>query len=397
MNCNRLNNLVDNFRKSIEYEKELRVKSFYKMFERLNKQVTLHETLATHTKNDLDEVRKELNISGVSSLNKQKLADALDVNIKRLLPEILKKLTDSEYKLLKKMVKQNGILEYKEELFNAFSYLKRFGIIGCFKDSNDENYIFIPEDIVPGINSLMNDITIVFEIKQNEKVTKIIKGFLFYYGAIPFHTAYDMITNYINKELDMVTIFNIIYESSTKDDELYFHNNYWCSKQISDIDDFISQQNNRSSLNYFSITENQVLDASKFNFAEWNEYDRKLINYLCDNYDILKDKVLEYVSGIKLNFKIGNDFNEVINEFSSNFNVENIEQLQLVVGLITAVYNNSTQWELKGHSPSELASVKKDHPQSISDNTIQTSNTKIGRNAPCPCGSGKKYKNCCLK
>ena len=23
-------------------------------------------------------------------------------------------------------------------------------------------------------------------------------------------------------------------------------------------------------------------------------------------------------------------------------------------------------------------------------------NTKIGRNDPCPCGSGKKYKNCCL-
>ena len=22
--------------------------------------------------------------------------------------------------------------------------------------------------------------------------------------------------------------------------------------------------------------------------------------------------------------------------------------------------------------------------------------TKIGRNAPCPCGSGKKYKNCCM-
>ncbi|NLI11207.1 SEC-C metal-binding domain-containing protein [Pelotomaculum propionicicum] len=22
---------------------------------------------------------------------------------------------------------------------------------------------------------------------------------------------------------------------------------------------------------------------------------------------------------------------------------------------------------------------------------------KVGRNAPCPCGSGKKYKNCCLQ
>lgn len=24
-------------------------------------------------------------------------------------------------------------------------------------------------------------------------------------------------------------------------------------------------------------------------------------------------------------------------------------------------------------------------------------NKKIGRNDPCPCGSGKKYKKCCLK
>lgn len=23
-------------------------------------------------------------------------------------------------------------------------------------------------------------------------------------------------------------------------------------------------------------------------------------------------------------------------------------------------------------------------------------NTKIGRNDPCPCGSGKKYKSCCM-
>lgn len=397
MNRNQLNNLINNFKNSIEYEKELRVKSFYKMFERLDKQVTLHETLATHTKSDLDEVRKELNILGISSLNKQKLAEALDVNIKRILPEILKKFTDSEYKLLRKMVSQHGILQYKEELFNDYSYLRRFGIIGCFKDSNEVNHIFIPEDIVSDINSLMNDITIVFEIKQNEKVTKLIKGLLFYYGAIPFHTAYDMITNYIKKELDMTTIFNIIYESSTKDDELNFDNNHWYSKQVSDVEELIIQQKNRSSLNYFSFTENQVLDASKFDFVKWNEYDRKLINYLCDNYDIIKNKVLEYVSGIKLNFKIGNDFNEVINEFSENFNVENIEELQLVVGLITDVYNNSIQWELKGHSPSNLSKVNKNHSQSNSDNDIKASNTKIGRNDPCPCGSGKKYKNCCLK
>ncbi|EMF0406572.1 SEC-C domain-containing protein [Enterococcus durans] len=27
----------------------------------------------------------------------------------------------------------------------------------------------------------------------------------------------------------------------------------------------------------------------------------------------------------------------------------------------------------------------------------QTKPEKVGRNSPCPCGSGKKYKKCCLK
>ncbi|MBO7679887.1 MAG: SEC-C domain-containing protein, partial [Thermoguttaceae bacterium] len=29
--------------------------------------------------------------------------------------------------------------------------------------------------------------------------------------------------------------------------------------------------------------------------------------------------------------------------------------------------------------------------------TIRNKTARIGRNEPCPCGSGKKYKNCCGK
>ena len=31
------------------------------------------------------------------------------------------------------------------------------------------------------------------------------------------------------------------------------------------------------------------------------------------------------------------------------------------------------------------------------DRTIRRETPKVGRNDPCPCGSGKKYKNCCGK
>ena len=40
------------------------------------------------------------------------------------------------------------------------------------------------------------------------------------------------------------------------------------------------------------------------------------------------------------------------------------------------------------------------NPQNASENKpqpIKNDGPKVGRNDPCPCGSGKKYKNCCGK
>ncbi len=72
------------------------------------------------------------------------------------------------------------------------------------------------------------------------------------------------------------------------------------------------------------------------------------------------------------------------------------------------LYNNSPQWALKGNTPNDLFQEEKkylkplppdpfviDRPESnVFD--IKT-RKKVGRNDPCPCGSGKKYKKCCGK
>ncbi|MCG8572964.1 MAG: SEC-C domain-containing protein, partial [Spirochaetes bacterium] len=34
--------------------------------------------------------------------------------------------------------------------------------------------------------------------------------------------------------------------------------------------------------------------------------------------------------------------------------------------------------------------------QSVTKSLFRPYGKKIGRNSPCPCGSGKKYKKCCL-
>ena len=51
---------------------------------------------------------------------------------------------------------------------------------------------------------------------------------------------------------------------------------------------------------------------------------------------------------------------------------------------------------------SPVQTVKNVRENRAADGEAQTktpvrNENKIGRNAPCPCGSGKKYKNCCGK
>lgn len=63
-------------------------------------------------------------------------------------------------------------------------------------------------------------------------------------------------------------------------------------------------------------------------------------------------------------------------------------QVQPFLNRYTAMANSTRLWSNKGHTPDEL------FHQAMPE-LRKARQKKIGRNEPCPCGSGKKYKNCC--
>jgi len=58
--------------------------------------------------------------------------------------------------------------------------------------------------------------------------------------------------------------------------------------------------------------------------------------------------------------------------------------------------------ELAGELPERLAArvdylfERQSSPVALTDSPLPAVSTKVGRNEPCPCGSGKKHKRCCL-
>lgn len=83
-------------------------------------------------------------------------------------------------------------------------------------------------------------------------------------------------------------------------------------------------------------------------------------------------------------------------------------QVRELTMLITKLGNDVRLWENNGHTPNEmsrmfgggdLSSLAEESSEERNDKVIdfaERKKKKIGRNDPCPCGSGKKYKKCCL-
>lgn len=65
--------------------------------------------------------------------------------------------------------------------------------------------------------------------------------------------------------------------------------------------------------------------------------------------------------------------------------------LQIVLDILSNMANSTRLWSNNGHTPNEIfAHYEKKHLKKL-----PARKAKTGRNDPCPCGSGKKYKRCC--
>ncbi len=114
--------------------------------------------------------------------------------------------------------------------------------------------------------------------------------------------------------------------------------------------------------------------------------------------DLIKnqDKASEITVNLNRVSLFGKDFKSFINDIIKNeLSSLAMDDINSIVGLMADCYNNTPSVFNRGFSPAELSPMQS-KPKAVNNNRTPFVNTKkIGRNDPCPCGSGKKYKKCC--
>lgn len=72
--------------------------------------------------------------------------------------------------------------------------------------------------------------------------------------------------------------------------------------------------------------------------------------------------------------------------------------LQEAEDALKSAYLDAVADQFTEESPKEAKVVKvQDQLIKLPNKMMIRAKEKIGRNAPCPCGSGKKYKKCCME
>jgi hypothetical protein len=157
----------------------------------------------------------------------------------------------------------------------------------------------------------------------------------------------------------------------------------------------------------------RILQRDDFlKYADWSYYDeteahRKLREYA-------ERKVRSAKEGAKLSTEEMSDYadpsamaEDIVREVSSAIRsmasyktilkmfesigdgFETKDEEEELISLLLEISKHSRTWELGGATPEELGEQPQTHIP------YKKVGPKIGRNDPCPCGSGKKYKNCC--
>ncbi len=130
---------------------------------------------------------------------------------------------------------------------------------------------------------------------------------------------------------------------------------------------------------------------------EWQDHLREM-DFLKDGIGLRayanKDPLIEYK---KESYEL---FTGLISRIQENVSKKVFTTYLLTSEQLHSLLENSsfTHSEVSAFSPAEIQNRKNEEnnnqPPKIQPRVVET---KVGRNDPCPCGSGKKYKNCCGK
>lgn len=181
------------------------------------------------------------------------------------------------------------------------------------------------------------------------------------------------------------------------------------------IDSFNIEYNNfiENSMNGFKSSKNSydvgiVFDKHSGFYAIpfWGTFCRIFEDESYEKNDNTKECILSFLENDKISYRLFENLNEKypntflkrINEIlNTNYSFEEFLENYYKKQIGKKIFSPTSILYASSAFNEVLNCIEKNQKIEAQKTKIQPSHKEVGRNDMCPCGSGKKYKNCCLK
>lgn len=406
-----INQIIQALEGAKEYHREFQMKREEKLWKKIDEPFRLLDILPMLTKTELDDIRKQLNLSGMSSLKKAELASKLARLIPAQLEKILLTFDQERYNLIRNIIKTSGALSIDDEfpIYKIVTLMNQGVIFPVIKDGQKQ--IMMPVELIEKFTEI-DSVELRERIHQNTEWIRLAHGMIYYYGVMESYRMLEKIEAFTKGEVDIRRYSEVVRLASDYYQEFrilaYTTGRYIADKSIYNVEDIIKEQKSRPSVEYYPFTKKQLLKAGEPGFIEKSAAMVKLLRFLSESYDLTvedKDEIAE-----ELFYMINSDDHptQLLEYLGSILENPSFEFMQQLTAFVMDVHNHTRMWILKGYSPTELRKKDEEHlnplpavpfsqPQATSNVIDLNTRRKVGRNDPCPCGSGKKHKKCCGK
>jgi len=226
-------------------------------------------------------------------------------------------------------------------------------------------------------------------LKKAFHIESLFLGMLTFYGVLPLKKIEELLSHFLPEALPLTNLldffnsnrlcrkFNAVYSDK--------HLLYIYYKEIPDAKPLIAEIEQRKDLEYATFTESELIQASKQAYFYENTFSQRLLRQL-NKFDI--QDIGLFMHEIWVNTQIETSMHSLLELISQKIVFDKIQDLQEILKCLTDYQNHIPRWTLKGNVPVDLHK-----PGTIGSNPTILS--QPGRNDPCPCGSGEKFKHCC--
>lgn len=233
------------------------------------------------------------------------------------------------------------------------------------------------------------------------------------YGIVHKEKVVEVYNQQNDRQIDVREVETIMEKDpkELRDQFSINYGDYFVHESIVNFDEFDLEMQKKQGKPYFIPPKDELLKyKDEFYFEKTKEY-KALLRYVTKHfYKKNKYAAEELCEDIQFGLQSEFEISSIINEFNRrNLQFEDENQVGEVLDLIMNLSNNTRLWANNGFTPNELFEKHEKLPLRKLPQSEEASSAKsklsvipggavkkVGRNEPCPCGSGKKYKKCCL-